>query len=568
LPIPFWVTITVISRDVFILVGAAAINVVTGFRGFQPSLPGKVASLDSAYNTWLNGPHGSGGQGSAAYALNQGMASGALTPPPGSPNAPPAGTKPGTTPGTTAAGAPTITNIVDTNTGTPFSGAPGDTVMITGTNFTGASAVLFGGMPAVPFQVISPTQMTALVPQNAATGNVQVMNAAGSGVSTTPFTIVPATGLPAGGGGGGGGGFDGGGGGGYDGGGMDEGGYDDSGDAGGDQEDYDDSGQPTGDPANVMQDPYGAYEDNYGVDDGGTDDGGGDDGSTDDGADDGSDDGTDDGTGYDNPFSLMGHGHGGGGHHGGGHHNGHRGGGGGWLVGPAWYDSGDLDGLELIDAVDVSDDDRDEVINDIVDQVTKRLQDKSTLVGEYNIQSSQRQMNTIKQVTVAIGRAMVKGGQKVASETIASAEGGWLQKELPGVTSLKNTQGHLQWHADAIAKLSDPTAIYASGDDLKKWCMQAFIDANAVEEGRARQEQIWSDMWTEIGAALAALPAAVAKTIVSLPGKAFEAVTGIPSWIFWIGGAAVFVLLGVGVWKLLKIATPVATKVVAQRYLP
>src|SRR5262249_21174303 len=45
LPIPFWVTITVISRDVFILVGAAAINMVTGFRAFQPSLPGKVSTL-------------------------------------------------------------------------------------------------------------------------------------------------------------------------------------------------------------------------------------------------------------------------------------------------------------------------------------------------------------------------------------------------------------------------------------------------------------------------------------------------------------------------------------------
>src|ERR1041385_4005286 len=45
LPVPFWVTITVISRDVFILVGAAAINMVTGFRGFQPSLPGKVSTL-------------------------------------------------------------------------------------------------------------------------------------------------------------------------------------------------------------------------------------------------------------------------------------------------------------------------------------------------------------------------------------------------------------------------------------------------------------------------------------------------------------------------------------------
>jgi cardiolipin synthase len=44
LPVPFWVTITVISRDVFILVGAAAINMVTGFRGFQPSLLGKIST--------------------------------------------------------------------------------------------------------------------------------------------------------------------------------------------------------------------------------------------------------------------------------------------------------------------------------------------------------------------------------------------------------------------------------------------------------------------------------------------------------------------------------------------
>jgi cardiolipin synthase len=45
LPVPFWVTITVISRDVFIIVGAAAINMVTGFRGFQPSLLGKLSTI-------------------------------------------------------------------------------------------------------------------------------------------------------------------------------------------------------------------------------------------------------------------------------------------------------------------------------------------------------------------------------------------------------------------------------------------------------------------------------------------------------------------------------------------
>ncbi|MBV9211056.1 MAG: CDP-alcohol phosphatidyltransferase family protein [Acidobacteria bacterium] len=42
LPVPFWVTTAVISRDIFIIVGAAAINIVTGFRSFRPSWLGKV----------------------------------------------------------------------------------------------------------------------------------------------------------------------------------------------------------------------------------------------------------------------------------------------------------------------------------------------------------------------------------------------------------------------------------------------------------------------------------------------------------------------------------------------
>jgi cardiolipin synthase len=42
LPVPFWVAAVVISRDVFIVVGAATINVVTGFRGFRPSWLGKA----------------------------------------------------------------------------------------------------------------------------------------------------------------------------------------------------------------------------------------------------------------------------------------------------------------------------------------------------------------------------------------------------------------------------------------------------------------------------------------------------------------------------------------------
>jgi cardiolipin synthase len=41
-PVPFWVTAAVISRDVFIVIGAAAINMVTGFKKFRPSLLGKI----------------------------------------------------------------------------------------------------------------------------------------------------------------------------------------------------------------------------------------------------------------------------------------------------------------------------------------------------------------------------------------------------------------------------------------------------------------------------------------------------------------------------------------------
>jgi len=45
LPVPFWVTITVIGRDVLILTVAGAINVITGFRGFKPSWLGKLSTF-------------------------------------------------------------------------------------------------------------------------------------------------------------------------------------------------------------------------------------------------------------------------------------------------------------------------------------------------------------------------------------------------------------------------------------------------------------------------------------------------------------------------------------------
>lgn len=45
LPVPFWVTAAVIGRDVLIIVVAMAIFIMTGFRGFKPSLPGKISTI-------------------------------------------------------------------------------------------------------------------------------------------------------------------------------------------------------------------------------------------------------------------------------------------------------------------------------------------------------------------------------------------------------------------------------------------------------------------------------------------------------------------------------------------
>ncbi len=201
-----------------------------------------------------------------------------------------------------------------------------------------------------------------------------------------------------------------------------------------------------------------------------------------------------------------------------------------------------------------------------------------TLVGEYDIAAKQQQMNSIKRVTVSIARALLRGGQQVAAATIETAKGGFLQRELPGITSLKKTASHLDWHAAELAKMSDPTSFYAPGEDLKKWTMQAFIDANSVEEGRASQEQIWQDMWTDIGAALIALPGDVAQGVGKAVGQVVKAAAaglaggvaeglGIPTWVLVAGGAALVVGVGVGVFKILLVAAPAVVPAVVGRYL-
>jgi uncharacterized repeat protein (TIGR03803 family) len=72
----------------------------------------------------------------------------------------------------------------------PSSGTVGTQVTITGTSFTGASKVTFGGVKATTFSVDSDTQITATVPAGAKTGKIQVTTPGGTASSATDFTVT------------------------------------------------------------------------------------------------------------------------------------------------------------------------------------------------------------------------------------------------------------------------------------------------------------------------------------------------------------------------------------------
>ena len=53
LPVPFWVTAAVIGRDVLIITVAAAIFIITEFRGFKPSWLGKLSTMVQVFAVGL-----------------------------------------------------------------------------------------------------------------------------------------------------------------------------------------------------------------------------------------------------------------------------------------------------------------------------------------------------------------------------------------------------------------------------------------------------------------------------------------------------------------------------------
>src|SRR5665213_2371679 len=74
----------------------------------------------------------------------------------------------------------------------PTSGCPGTSVTITGTNFTGATAVTFGGTNAASFVVNSGTQITAVV-GSGTKGTIAVTTPSGTGTSGSSFTVGTST---------------------------------------------------------------------------------------------------------------------------------------------------------------------------------------------------------------------------------------------------------------------------------------------------------------------------------------------------------------------------------------
>jgi hypothetical protein len=69
----------------------------------------------------------------------------------------------------------------------PAKGRAGAKILITGSNFTGATAVKIGGAAAI-FKIVSATKITATVPLRAKSGKVSVTTPAGTATSSTSFT--------------------------------------------------------------------------------------------------------------------------------------------------------------------------------------------------------------------------------------------------------------------------------------------------------------------------------------------------------------------------------------------
>ena len=86
----------------------------------------------------------------------------------------------------------TYTTAPDITTFTPSSADKGTTVTINGAGFAGVTGVYFGGTAATSFNVVSVSQITAIV-NSGATGAVTVVEPNGTATSSTNFTYLTAS---------------------------------------------------------------------------------------------------------------------------------------------------------------------------------------------------------------------------------------------------------------------------------------------------------------------------------------------------------------------------------------
>ncbi len=96
---------------------------------------------------------------------------------------------------TQASPTPTSDSVPTISSFSPGSGGPSTSVVITGTNFTNASSVGFGGVAAQSFIINTENQITAVV-GNGATGVISVTTPGGTAASATYFNFISPTPTP------------------------------------------------------------------------------------------------------------------------------------------------------------------------------------------------------------------------------------------------------------------------------------------------------------------------------------------------------------------------------------
>jgi uncharacterized delta-60 repeat protein len=91
---------------------------------------------------------------------------------------------------TVLAPAPTVVSF------TPASGPVGTLVTVTGTDFTGASAVSLNGVPVAAYTVLSATSLTFMVPAGATSGLLGITTPGGTATSATAFMVIEPNPVP------------------------------------------------------------------------------------------------------------------------------------------------------------------------------------------------------------------------------------------------------------------------------------------------------------------------------------------------------------------------------------